>query len=62
MLDARNGELNKTCLLLTESCSLMEKVDKKIDTVVSKRYSNRKVQKNIRVFNSTWKEQRRLHI
>lgn len=48
MLDARNGKLNKTCLLLTESCSLMEKVDKKIDTVVSKRYSNRNVQKNIR--------------
>lgn len=43
MLDVRNGKLNKICFLFIESCSLMEKVDKKIDIVVSKRYFNRNV-------------------
>lgn len=48
MLYSRNLKVNKTCFVLTKSFSLMGKVDRKVNIAMSKRYSNRNVQKNKR--------------
>lgn len=48
MLDGRNGKVNKTSLLI-KSFGFMGKVDRRRNTIVTKSYSKRKVQKNKRV-------------
>lgn len=49
ILGGRNGKVNKTCFLLIKSFGFVGKVDRKRNTVGTKRHSKRKVQ-NKRVY------------